>query len=161
MSGEVPASLTTQLAGPLNHSRWLTLAIRLLELYTKTPDPSSSLIKVVTFIMKVYVPMWFIIKSNPKFTKGPEHMFKQIQLVNQMSPEVQSIVKPVVQRNSYLAHPSILLCSMLESDSFNLRLRAVEAIKQARIKPPKVPTQKNLAVIRKFEIPQLKWDCNT
>ena len=32
-AGTVPGKLATQVAGPLNHSRWLTLAVRLLQLH--------------------------------------------------------------------------------------------------------------------------------
>ena len=49
--GEVSARLASQKVGPLNHSRWLTLATRILQLYTRTENPSDGLKKVTSFIM--------------------------------------------------------------------------------------------------------------
>ena len=45
-AGVVPHELSGQVAGPINHSRWLTLAIRVLELYCKTPTPSLAYIRL-------------------------------------------------------------------------------------------------------------------
>ena len=42
--------------------------------------------------------------------------------------EVQTIVKPVVQRNAYFADPALLRCSMLESEDNTLRHKAVSII---------------------------------
>ena len=44
MTGIVPDSLQTQKPGPLNHARWLTLALRAMILYTRTLAPSDALI---------------------------------------------------------------------------------------------------------------------
>ena len=41
--GQVSLRLATQKVGPLNHSRWVTLAIRILQLYTRTENPSEGL----------------------------------------------------------------------------------------------------------------------
>ena len=54
--GEVPAKLALQKVGPLNHSRWLTLATRILENLEK---PCDGLRKVTSFIMQVYGPSWY------------------------------------------------------------------------------------------------------
>ena len=75
-AGEVSPQLATQVAGPLNHSRWLTLAIRLLQLYTRTDNPSEGLKTIVRFIMNVYGPCWFLIKQKSKFTNGPSILFQ-------------------------------------------------------------------------------------
>ena len=42
--------------------------------------------------------------------------------------EVQTIVKPVVQRNAYFADLALLRCSMLESEDNTLRHQAVSII---------------------------------
>lgn len=157
-AGNIPDDLASQIPGPLNHSRWLTLALRLLLLYTRTDDPSEGLVKIVTYIMKVYVPSWFTIKSHTKFTANPNNLHEQMRLVVSLPAEIQGIVKPHVQRNAYFAHPSILLCSMLESDVVEIRKRAVEAIRKCRQNPPKRPRKRVLDGIRKYEIPLLQWD---
>ena len=60
----VPEKLAGTVVGGINHSRWLTLAIRLEQLYTKTASPSPGLCKVVKFIVEVYAPSWFQISSE-------------------------------------------------------------------------------------------------
>ena len=60
--GEVPESLSIKFPGNLNHSRWVTTANRKLRLYVVTEDPTKNLRDLVSFIMTVYVPMWFNIK---------------------------------------------------------------------------------------------------
>ena len=52
-SGIVPPELGHQKAGPPNHARWLTIAIRFLQLYVKTADPSPALVSIVTYIVQV------------------------------------------------------------------------------------------------------------
>ena len=159
-AGNVPANLSSQVAGPLNHSRWLTLAIILMILYTRTEDPSHGLFLVVQYIVQVYSVVWFLIKRKSKFTFGPSHLFTQMTLIKSQSLEVQNVVKPAVQRNAYFAHPSTLLCSMLESPEKSIRCRAVKTIQSARKNPPKIQRMKVLKGVRKFSIPALNWNAN-
>ena len=156
-AGDVPEDLARQVAGPINHSRWLTLAIRLMQLYTRTQNPSPGLVQVVKFIMQVYTVVWFSIKAESKFTYGPIHLFKQMTLIKSQSLDTQAVVKATVQRNAYFAHTSTMLCSMLESADMRVRVKAVQLIKQARLKPPKQPRIKALQGIRKYVIPPLQW----
>ena len=157
-SGSVPRTLANQVAGSINHSRWLTLAVRLLQLYTKTTNPSEALKKIVKFIVQVYSPSWFKIKSESKFTSGPSNLFYQMKLVQNQPEEAQNVVKPVIQRNGYFAEPGVLLCSMLESDNKDVKSKAIDILKSVRSKPPKPPQAKALKGIRKFKIPDLKWE---
>ena len=101
-TGVVPADLAGRVAGPINHSRWLTLAIRNLQLYTVTPNPSAGLSKVVRYIVQVYVPSWFHIKCHSKFTWGPLNLFYQMCLTNSQPLETQSIVKKVCKETPIL-----------------------------------------------------------
>ena len=156
-SGEVSDRLALQVAGPIDHSRWLTLAIRILQIYTRTADPSSGLRIIVTYICQVYAPMWFLIKAHSKFTQGPSHIFKLIQLVRDQPLEVQAVVKPAIQRSTYFAEPGIMLTSMLEDQDVNVRNRCVEKIRKLRSSPPKKTKSKILKGIRKHKIPELNW----
>ena len=143
-SGEVNPRLATQKAGPLNHSRWLTLAIRLLQLYTRTSEPSDGLRKIVRFIQQLYGPSWFAIKKSPKFTNGPALLFQQMMYIKSQPEDVQEDVKPVVQRNAFMTEPGIMLCSMLESPSSSIRNKSLDVIRKLREKPPKKPRAKVL-----------------
>jgi hypothetical protein len=156
--GEVSARLSTQKVGPLNHSRWLTLAIRLLQLYTRTEAPSDGLRKIIRFIMQVYGPSWFAIKKAQKFTSGPALLFQQMALIKTQPEDVQELVKPVVQRNAYLAEPGVMLCAMMESTSVSIRQKAMETITKLRTNPPKKPRMKKLRGIRALKVPALQWD---
>lgn len=155
--GEVSQQLAVQKVGPLNHSRWLTLAIRLLQLYTRTSAPSDGLRKIVRFIMQVYGPSWFAIKKASKFTNGPALLFQQITLIKTQPQDVQDLVRPTVQRNAYMAEPGVMLCSMIESSSLAIRQKAMEIIKKAKTKPPKKPRMKKLMGIRSLKLPTLDW----
>ena len=46
-SGVVSDRLAMQRAGPIDHSRWLTLSIRILQMYTRAANPSSQLKMIV------------------------------------------------------------------------------------------------------------------
>ena len=94
--------------------------------------------------MQVYGPSWFSIKKSNKFTNGPALLFQQMMLIKTQSKDVQETVKPVVQRNAFMAEPGVMLCSMMESTSPSIRAKAVEIIKKINAKPPKKPRMKVL-----------------
>lgn len=159
--GSVPPSLVSLRCGPINHSRWLTLAIRLLILYTRTSNPSEGLKTVVHFIMQVYAPQWFLIKKTKKFTLGPNAIFKAIQLINTQPDSVKVVVKPVVQHNGWFAEVGIMLCSMLASEDKKIRSNAVDLIIRRRAKPLKKPRMALLRGIRKIEVTPLMWSASS
>ena len=150
--GKVPQKLAIQKVGPLNHSRWLTLAIRILQLYTRTENANEALRKIVRFILQVYGPCWFSIKKAKKFTLGPSLLFYQMNLIKTQSQDVQEMAKPVVQRNAFMAEPGIMLCAMLESSIPSIRSKAVQIIKNLRAKPPKRPRKRILRGIRSLQV---------
>ena len=78
-------------------------------------------------------------------------------LIQSQPLDTQSFVKPAVQRNAYFAHTSTMICGMLESTDRRVQNKAVQLIKQSRLKPPKKPKIKALQSIRKFQIPPLQW----
>ena len=156
--GEVSQRLSIQKVGPLNHSRWLTLAIRILQLYTRTENPTEQLRKIVRFILQVYGPCWFAIKKAKKITSGPALLFHQMTLIKTQTEDVQEMAKPAVQRNAFMAEPGIMLCAMLESSSASIRSKAVETIKNLRSKPPKKPRKKILRGIRSLQVQKLDWE---
>ena len=70
---------------------------------------------------------------------------------------IQELVKPTIQRNAYFSHTDISLCSKLESDLEEVRLKAINLMK-FRKNPPKPPRNKHLKGIRKHFIPNLYWN---
>ena len=89
----------------LNHSRWLTTANRILKLYVGIKIPSEKLQALVMFIIRVYAPMWFSIKSRSSCKDGARHFHQQVARSRYLSQEQKNIVDPVLHRHSYFAHP--------------------------------------------------------
>ena len=63
ITGEVDEDLSHLQIGPLNHSRWLTLACRVLRFYVSQANPTKNLSLIVVFVIKVYFHSWFDIKN--------------------------------------------------------------------------------------------------
>nr|CAH7762542.1 unnamed protein product [Callosobruchus chinensis] len=106
----------------LNHSCWLTTAIRILGLYVATESPSEPLIALATFIMKVYAPMWFSIKAKPFCVNGAKHLFQAIELCRYLPKKLKHFINPLIQRNGYFGHPENLLLDNYALESFIVTL---------------------------------------
>ncbi|ESO04101.1 hypothetical protein HELRODRAFT_173188 [Helobdella robusta] len=63
-AGTVSPNLAIKDPGKLTHYRWLTCANRILRLYSGTANPTKNLKELANFIMKVYAPTWFDIKTK-------------------------------------------------------------------------------------------------
>ena len=127
-------------------------------IYTRTKEPNSNLIKIVSFCVQVYVPMWFLIKQKHNFWHGPSNLFEQMKLIKStQSEEVQEVAMKTVQRNAFFAEPGMVLTCMLASDDKTIRKKAVLNLQAIRKKPPKPPRAKIFQGMRKFEIPALQW----
>lgn len=152
-NGICSVDLSRRKPGKMAHSRWLTTANRVLRLYVSTEDPSEVLQNIVQYVMHVYVPMWFEIKRNSSSTFGARHLFQTIQKTQSLCEEVQTIVRPVIQRNGYFAHPENILLAMIADDRSHVRELAWRRIKNART------TNKNTEV-RIFKVPALNFEAN-
>ena len=77
-AGVVPARLARLQIGPVCHSRWLTTANRLLRLWVSqhhlTGEALTHLTWIVEFIVGVYYPCWFVIRSHPCWSEAPRHL---------------------------------------------------------------------------------------
>ncbi|GBN06382.1 hypothetical protein AVEN_38035-1 [Araneus ventricosus] len=62
LTGVCSSDLFRRDTGPTSHARCLTTANRILRLYIRTEEPSSELIQLVYYIMRVYCIAWFSIK---------------------------------------------------------------------------------------------------
>jgi len=68
MSGYLDPDLQKLQIGPIVHSRWLTLACRILRFDTSTKQPSKSLVQLTNFCLKISFPTWFNIKKENMIT---------------------------------------------------------------------------------------------
>jgi len=66
--------------------------------------------------------------------------------------ELKAIVDPVIQRNSYFAHPENLLLSMMTDDGPHIRELALLRILKAREQPKRKG-------VRQFTMPPINFDC--
>ena len=88
--------------GPVCHSRWLTTANRLLRLYVSTESPSDNLVALATYVMKVYAPVWFQIKTRPACSEGSRHLWRMIKYSRYLEIQLKDTVDVVIQRNGCL-----------------------------------------------------------
>lgn len=99
--GHVSQDLARQRPGPVSHSRWITLACRVCQLYVALEKPSVALQRICHFVVTNYAPNWFAIKCRPSCCDGPKHLHAATQLVKLLPKEVADIVKPYIARNAY------------------------------------------------------------
>ena len=120
---DCPVDLALRNPGLLNHSRWLTTANRILRLYISLDSPSCNLKTLVTFIIRVYAPMWFAIKSCKD---------AMIARSRYLSDNLKKIVDSVIQRNAYCSHPENVLLAMLTDGRPHIRQLGLRRILKAR-----------------------------
>ena len=105
---KVLAGLALLEIGPVNHSRWLTTANRLLRFWVSKHGVKGKNLKnlqyIVEFIIGVYYPCWFNVKVKQSWIEGPRHILFQQDCLGSQRKEVLDIVMPTVRR-------SALLCS--------------------------------------------------
>nr|XP_047138771.1 uncharacterized protein LOC105846338 isoform X2 [Hydra vulgaris] len=126
--------------GPICHARWLTTAVRILALYTRTINPSRELKIFVEYIQTVYTPVWFNIKKSKNFTEVPKLIFQFIQRILRLDTEVQGITLPIIYKNSFCLQPENFIAALLYSEEQVYRTIAVVKILETRktlIKDPK------------------------
>jgi len=153
-AGYCSLDLANRDPGPISHSRWLTTANRFLRLYVSSETPTENLSNIVTYIMTVYVPLWFEIKTRPSITEGPKHLFECIKRCRDLPAKVQDVVKPVIQTNAFFAHPENLLLSMVLDDRPQVRELGLR-----RVLKSKTTSAKGKG-IRNFLVPTINFDAN-
>lgn len=151
-SGVCTSDLLNLDPGKITHSRWLTTANRILQLYVSTENPSENLKEITRFIQNVYSPMWFEIKFNPSCKNGAKTVWKLIQRTRYLSRRLRNIVDPVIQRNAFFLHPENLLICMLADDRTHVKELALRRVLKARL----THDQK----LRSFAVPKINFDVN-
>ncbi|GBO02834.1 hypothetical protein AVEN_79765-1 [Araneus ventricosus] len=116
----------------LVHSRWLTTVDRVLRLYISSPAPSLKLKQIDEFVMKVYTPNWFNIKSKHSLKDVVKHVRNTISESKYLSQDLKDVVAGVICRNSFFAHPGIILLCMLKDERPHIRELAARRIIKSR-----------------------------
>lgn len=153
--GKCDDKLAKYIPGPVSPARWLGTACRLCRLYISKENPSQTLIKLVQFIVQIYAPFWFLVKSQPQAIHGSRNVFEYITWLRDMPADVQRIVRASVENNAYFFHPENILLSMITDSDRNVRAQAYAKILAIRQEPPPEIRSFNPAMF------QIKFDCLT
>lgn len=149
--GTVTSALANRDPGKLAHSRWLTCANRILRLYIGTENPAENLKQLAVFIVKVYAPTWFDIKTKSSCKYGPIHILNMIKRASYLQNELKTIVLKTISRNAYFTHPENILFAMLQDEKRFIRELALRRIIKAR-------EQTKGKNVREFQIPKLNYN---
>lgn len=103
-----------------------------MRLYVGTPAPSERLVALVTFVLKVYVPMWFLIRKQSSCTEGSHHLMRMIQLTRYLPQAQRAVVDSVIQQNCYFRHHENILISMVTNDDVEIRKKGLTLILKSR-----------------------------
>ena len=131
-SGSLELSLARKHIGPHNHPRWLTLATRLMCLYTRTVKPSKELQLLINYILKVYVPSWFHIKITNSLSDLPQIIFKAAQHVKTMESKYQNKIKAAFQRSSFCFLPENFIYCLITSNSLSTQSEGWKLVLKSR-----------------------------
>ena len=146
VTGEVDPGLESLDIGPIFHSRWLTLACRILRYYTSQEKPTKNLVILAEFCIKVYFPSWFQIKYKNKITNAAENFYAMLERTKRFpkfkvnGQNVSDVAIAVLERNAYSAHPENILLNMLGDSDEDTRRIAVNKILSLRGKLPSFQT---------------------
>lgn len=139
MLPQITKDLSTQLAekspGKMSHARWLTTANRVLCSYVATLIPYENLEIITQYIMKVYAPTWFNIKTDPHITSGAKHLWGAINASRQFSENVKKTIDKVFATNAYFAHLENIILTILVNSRKHIRQLAIKRIQIARKRP--------------------------
>ena len=97
MSGICPQSLASATLGPVSHSRWLTLAVRILVYYMSLAVPPYPIKRLANFIVNIYVPQWFNLRLHWRATDAPRILFNGLRAMLKLPVDEQEVVLPVFQ----------------------------------------------------------------
>lgn len=131
----------------MHHARWLTKANRILRLYISEKAPSIQLVTLANFIMKVYGPTWFEIKSKKSCTDGSSNLFNMIKRTRYLKGANRQIVERSVQHNGYYAHHENILLGMLFHSDEQIREKGISWISEAA----------TTSGIREFKVPEINF----
>ena len=115
--------------GPVNHSRWLTLALRVVMYYMTQAKPSNAITRLASFVINHYAPLWFELRQRWRVTDAPAVLFrayKRMVKPKALTNKELKVVKEVFERGFFWSHPENLLLACLADPARAVREKAVE-----------------------------------
>lgn len=91
-TGECTPDLIVKNPGSLNYSRWLTCVNRVLRIYISEMNFPYELKILASYIVNTYAPEWFDINKNHSVKYGSTHIFKVIQMTQQLRDNLRQII---------------------------------------------------------------------
>lgn len=131
-SGHCDDDLASAQPGVTSTARWLTTASRILRYYVTQAQPSNILRDLATFIVKVYAPFWFLVKSQALAIHGSRNVFKYISWIRDLPHNTQSVIKTTIDNNPYFFHHENILLSMITDPDAIVRADGYTKIFEAR-----------------------------
>ncbi|GBM93647.1 hypothetical protein AVEN_210271-1 [Araneus ventricosus] len=89
---------------------------------------SLKLKQIDEFVMKVYTPNFFTIKSKHSLKCGAKHVRNTIPTSKYLSQDLKDVVAGVICRNSFFAHPGIILLCILKDERPQIKELAARRI---------------------------------
>lgn len=152
-SGKVPNKLAQKKPPKINKSRWLNFASTLLRMYVATSNPCHELRTLVEYIVKVYAPFWFLVRTKPHAIDGSRHIFQFIQWTRELSQTVQNVARASLKQNGFFCHPENILLAMITDKNATIRKEGFQKILRARERP--------VGEIRTFRVPNIMYECGS
>ena len=137
----------------------------MLRLYVSADKPSQELVKLVSFLMRVYIPAWFDIVYNPSILESPKILFRVAASLNELDKEKffnraeKEDLVATFNNSAYACHhENVLLAMLADEDDLAIRTLACQTIKAIRAQRKAQPRKKGPKPIRDFQPPKV---CNT
>ena len=134
--GKLPKELSLLEIGPVNHSRWLTTANRVLRLWVSKNrfdrNHQKNLQYLAEFVIGVYYPCWFQAKVKHSWIEGPRHLLYQLECLRSQNKKIVDIVMPTVKRSAWYGHSESIIQSLLCSEVRQERKEGAEKILNIR-----------------------------
>jgi hypothetical protein len=121
-----------------------------MTLNVSTSEPSTNLCTLVTYIVRVYAPVWFEVKAKPCAANGSRHLWSLIQYTRYLPLDLRTMVDAVIQRNAYVAHPENVLLAMMTGKRQDIRKLAYKRVLAAR--------QTETVTLRVFKVPSIRFE---
>lgn len=125
-TGVCSDTLASEKPGPVSTARWLTTAARILRLFVTTDKPDTALANITEFIMKVYAPFWFLVKSKPNAVDGSRNVFQYIIWMRCLPTHVQTIIQKSIGNNGYYFHHENIILSMITDTDVTIRQKVYD-----------------------------------
>ena len=134
--------------GPASLSRWLTLCCRAARVYISDPTKTNltqtenrRLFNFVKYLVRVYFPNWFLVKSNSDITKGSTNLLKFLELFRKWEPtgiseDILNDVRKNIIRNAYWSCPQKIILGLVTHDDEERRREGIKLILDIRKKYP-------------------------